>query len=180
MIPRSLSRPLAPSLAPPSAPNSGVPNRDPQDFGAIKALRAQGLDSKALRDCRLVVYNAWRSVGERPIERNPLALLDPRSISRADLIPSYPFVNEENGTKGLGVFNCVANSSHRFFYFPRMTKDEVLLLKTYDSDAADAGNFIPPMHTSFDDPATRDDAPPRTSIDARVLCIIPRQQQAKL
>lgn len=155
----------------------GQPNLDPQDFGAIKALRAQGFDSKALEACRLVVFNAWRNVGDEPVQRNPLALLDPRSISRDDLIPQYPFANADTGVKGLGVFNCLASDKHRFVFFPRMTKDEVLLLKTYDSDASP---FIPPMHTSFDDPSTPDDAPPRTSIDARILCIIPRGQPAKL
>eukprot|EP00811_Abedinium_folium_P012086 NODE_21200_length_764_cov_5.012559.p5 GENE.NODE_21200_length_764_cov_5.012559~~NODE_21200_length_764_cov_5.012559.p5 ORF type:complete len:62 (-),score=23.98 NODE_21200_length_764_cov_5.012559:337-522(-) len=60
---------------------------------------------------------------------------------------------------------------------PEMTKDEVLVIKTYDSEMHP---FIPTLHTAFDDPKTPQDAPERTSIDARVLCIFPKPQAARL
>ena len=54
---------------------------------------------------------------------------------------------------------------HRWFYFPRMRRDEALVFKVYDSEKDGRARFTP--HTSFDDPGTPAGAPPRQSIEAR-------------
>ena len=59
------------------------------------------------------------------------------------------------------------NPKHRWFYFPRMRRDEALVFKVYDSSKDGRARFTP--HTSFDDPATPPGAPPRQSIEARAL-----------
>jgi hypothetical protein len=56
---------------------------------------------------------------------------------------------------------------HRWFYFPKMTADEALLLKCYDSATDGRARFAP--HTAFVDPTTPEDAPPRESIELRAL-----------
>ena len=56
---------------------------------------------------------------------------------------------------------------HRWFYFPRMRRDEALVFKVYDSETDGRARFTP--HTSFDDPGTPPGAPPRQSIEARAL-----------
>ena len=58
-------------------------------------------------------------------------------------------------------------TAHRWFYFPRMRRDEALVFKVYDSLQDGRARFIP--HTSFDDPNSPPDAPPRQSIEARAL-----------
>jgi hypothetical protein len=47
-----------------------------------------------------------------------------------------------------------------------MRRDELLLFRGYDSDAA-RGRRVP--HTAFDDPTAGDDAPARESIDIRCV-----------
>jgi hypothetical protein len=58
-------------------------------------------------------------------------------------------------------------TAHRWFYFPRMRRDEALVFKVYDSLQDGRARFTP--HTSFDDPDSPPDAPPRQSIEARAL-----------
>ena len=54
-------------------------------------------------------------------------------------------------------------------YFPAMTRDEVLLIKTFDSRDDGRARFTP--HGSFADPATPAGAPPRESIETRILAL---------
>ena len=49
-----------------------------------------------------------------------------------------------------------------------MRTDEVLIIKQLDSDATRA---VYTPHTSFDDPTSPPDAPPRRSIETRVMCV---------
>jgi hypothetical protein len=46
-----------------------------------------------------------------------------------------------------------------------MAPDEALLIKTYDSATDGRARFT--IHTSFEDPSSATDAPPRESIETR-------------
>jgi hypothetical protein len=59
------------------------------------------------------------------------------------------------------------NPDHRWFYFPEMTRDEALVFKVYDSAKDGRARFTP--HTSFSDPTSAADAPPRQSIEVRTF-----------
>jgi hypothetical protein len=59
------------------------------------------------------------------------------------------------------------NPQHRWFYFPRMKRDEAVVFKVYDSLTDGRARFTP--HTAFDDPTTPPGAPPRQSIEARAF-----------
>ncbi|MEX3896839.1 CmcJ/NvfI family oxidoreductase [Paraburkholderia sp. BR10954] len=59
------------------------------------------------------------------------------------------------------------NPRHRWYYFPLMSPDEVLLLKIYDSAGDDVARLT--AHTAFDDPSSPLDAQPRRSIELRAL-----------
>ena len=61
----------------------------------------------------------------------------------------------------------VHRTRHRWFYFPRLTPDEVVLLKIYDSQATGTARLS--AHTAFEDPTTPEGAPPRQSIEARTI-----------
>ena len=61
-------------------------------------------------------------------------------------------------------------SSQRWYYAPRMTPDEVLLIKGWDS--LDDGRARHTPHGAFNVPETGDDAPPRESIEVRSLVIV--------
>ena len=59
------------------------------------------------------------------------------------------------------------NPGQRWYYFPKMTADEVVLIRCFDSAREGAARFS--AHGAFDDPTTPPDAPPRESIETRAL-----------
>jgi hypothetical protein len=63
------------------------------------------------------------------------------------------------------------NPKHRWYYFPRMERNEMILLKGYDSKDDGRARFT--AHTSFDDPNSPPNAAPRESIEVRALVFGP-------
>jgi hypothetical protein len=111
---------------------------------------------------RCAIINLWRPIGS-PVMTSPLALCDARSIAPNDVVATQ-FVNA--GRVGeVALFR--ANRDHRWFYFPQMTPDEVILIKIYDS--LEDGTARLSAHTAFDDPTSPAGAPPRRSIELRAL-----------
>ena len=56
---------------------------------------------------------------------------------------------------------------HRWHYFPGMTADQALLLKTYDSETDGRCRLM--GHSAFEDPLTQPNAQPRESIEVRTM-----------
>jgi hypothetical protein len=65
------------------------------------------------------------------------------------------------------------NPNHRWFYSPRLEKNEVILLKCYDSKEDSRARFT--AHTAFEDPTSPPDPAPRESIEVRALVFWPDQ-----
>jgi len=119
-------------------------------------------EADALLQHRVAIIQVWRAI-DQPIARDPLAVVDARSVAPADLIRS-----ERRYTHRVGeIFRVSHNPAHDWYYFPRMRRDEALVFKVYDSAADGRARFTP--HTSFRDPTTAPDAPPRRSIEVRTL-----------
>jgi hypothetical protein len=118
-------------------------------------------EADALLKNRFAVINVWRPI-RGPVEEAPLAVCDARSIERQDFVKHELRYRDRTGE----VFSLAFNPNHRWFYFPRMQKEEALLLKCFDSDAARA-RFS--AHSAFADPTSPPDAAPRESIEARTL-----------
>ena len=119
-------------------------------------------EAEQLLQHRFAIIQVWRAI-DRPIQSHPLALADARSVSSDDLLAAerrYP--NRVGET-----YQLKYSAAHRWFYFPRMRRDEALVFKVYDSECDGRARFTP--HTSFDDPTSPADAPPRQSIEARTL-----------
>jgi hypothetical protein len=111
---------------------------------------------------RVQVINLWRPI-RGPLLDSPLAMCDAQTLAPDDLIASdliYPGRNGET-------YSVKFNAGHRWLYFPKMSADEALLLKCYDSATDGRARFAP--HTAFIDPTTPADAPPRESIEVRTL-----------
>jgi hypothetical protein len=111
---------------------------------------------------RFAIIQVWRAIN-RPIQTNPLAIADARSLAPGDLIAAerrYP--NRVGET-----YRISYNAAHRWFYFPAMRRDEALVFKVFDSARDGRARFT--AHTSFNDPNTAPDAPARQSIETRTL-----------
>ncbi len=118
-------------------------------------------DADELLKLRFAVINVWRPI-RGPVEETPLAVCDARTIAPADLVTHDLIYRDRVGE----VYSLAHNPAHRWFYFPRMQRDEVMLIKCYDSDASRA-RFT--AHSAFDDPTTVANAAPRESIEVRTL-----------
>jgi len=111
---------------------------------------------------RVQVINLWRPI-RGPLQDSPLAVCDATSISLDDLVPSdlvYPHRVGET-------YSVTYNPAHRWYYVPGMQHDEALLLKCSDTATNVPARFTP--HSAFIDPTASADAPPRESIETRIL-----------
>jgi hypothetical protein len=119
-------------------------------------------EAEELLKRRFAIIQVWRAIN-RPIEANPLAVADAKSVAFEDfLLAERRYPNRVGQT-----YRLMYNPNHRWFYFPRMQRDEALVFKVFDSEKDGRARFTP--HTSFEDPASPPDAAPRQSIEARAL-----------
>ncbi len=111
---------------------------------------------------RFAEINVWRAI-RGPIESSPLALCDARSLDAEDVVPIDLVYRDRVGE----ILGFLYNPQHRWYYFPRMTPNEAILLKCYDSKDDGRARFT--AHTSFEDPNSPPNAAPRESIEVRAL-----------
>lgn len=115
-----------------------------------------------LKPRRFAIVNAWRPIGE-PVVDHPLVLCDARTVGEDALVPM-----ERRGEDRTGELQVALHEpGQRWYYYPRMHRDEVLLFKTYDSALDGRARFTP--HSSCKDPRAPGDAPPRESLETRCL-----------
>ena len=117
-------------------------------------------EAEALLRRRFAIVNVWRSI-RGPVANAPLALCDASSVAPEDLVSVERRAKDRIGE----IQQALHNPAHRWYYFPEMRPDEVLLIKTYDSETDGRARFT--IHTAFDDPSAAPDAPARESIETR-------------
>ena len=109
-------------------------------------------------------YNTWQPFDHR-VEQNPLAMVDVRSLAPDDIV-AYRYTGYD-GEGGL-VAAPVYNPDHRWWYYPDMTPDEVLITKQLDARPGRASQC---PHTSFVDETRPADTLPRRSVEVRILAV---------
>ena len=112
---------------------------------------------------RFAEYNVWRSIAPEPVEMTPLGLVDSESLAPRDLAICDIVYADRTGEIYQGVYN----ADHRWFYFPKMTREEAIMIKCYDSLKDGRARFS--LHSAFDDPNTPANPKPRQSIEARAF-----------
>jgi hypothetical protein len=122
---------------------------------------------------RLALINAWRPI-IGPAQDFPLALCDVRSVKVNDLVQTdiHHFgESDPNMPRHSGQIYSLRHSlSHKWYYFSDMQPDEVLLLRNWDSTAADKKIGYTP-HTGFKNNLAPEDTRPRESIEIRTLVV---------
>ena len=119
-------------------------------------------EAEELLSRRFAIVQVWRPI-RHPVESFPLAMCDARSIAPDDLI-----VTERRHPDRIGQTYAVRYSAaHRWFWFPRMQRDEAIVFKVYDSMKDGRARWS--AHTAFDDPSAPPQARPRESIEVRTL-----------
>ena len=112
---------------------------------------------------RFVEINVWRNISHDPVEMSPLGFVDAESIAPRDLAVCDLIYADRTGEIYIGVYN----ADHRWYYFPRMTREEAVLIKCYDSMKDGRARFS--LHSAFDDPTSPANPKPRESIETRTF-----------
>jgi hypothetical protein len=111
---------------------------------------------------RFAMINVWRPI-VGPVLDTPLALCDARTIAPSDFVATDLKYPDRTGE----IYSVTFSPSQRWYYFPRMQRDEAVLIKCYDSARDGRARFT--AHGAFDDPTTPANALPRESIEVRTL-----------
>jgi hypothetical protein len=130
--------------------------------GPQRVRDLMGAEADELLKHRFIEINVWRPI-RGPVEETPLAVCDAQSMKLEDFVAMDLKYRDRTGE----VYSIAYRATHRWYYFPKMQRNEVLLLKCYDS--ADDGRARFTAHTGFEDPTSPPDAAPRESIEARML-----------
>lgn len=143
---------------------AAVIHNDYTDASATKRLLdlLPGDEAERRLAGRFAIINVWRSV-TGPVINSPLALCDFSSAEPHDFVAS-----ERRAKERIGELELVThNPAHRWYYYPMQQFDEALLLKTFDSAVDGRARRV--AHTAFANPLADADAPPRESIESRLL-----------
>lgn len=145
-----------------------------------RALLDESVVAHALNGGRFAIMNVWRNIMPEPVATHPLALCDAQSIGIQDLVVFEIHYKDRVGENYFAKYA----PSHQWFYYPAMTRDEALVLETWDSvgglassggKQADSGSPDSPstfsFHSAYEDPATPDDSPDRWSIEVRCIAL---------
>lgn len=148
--------------------------------GRLAAAMYEKLFPGSPKYSRFIASSLWRPFSQPPQDW-PLALCDGTSVGEdegvanvlvrlavlpdPDNIPAH--CEDEDKLPAASVF--YFNPRHRWWYFPDMTRDEVLLVKFHDSDHSKAWRS---PHTAFRDPRVQS-AAPRESIEFRTIAYYP-------
>ena len=130
--------------------------------GPLRVRQLLPDEADSLLKRRVAFYNVWKPLRRR-VEEKPLAMCDVTSSSQADFITMALRYRDRDGE----IFVLRHAPQHHWWYFPGMTPEQALLLKTYDSESDGRARFV--GHSAFDDPNTPPDAPARESIELRTI-----------
>jgi len=129
---------------------------------------------------RFAIINVWRNITDNPVQTSPLALCDAASVRPENLVVFEIHYHDRIGE------NYFAKHAdyHQWYFYPELTRDEVLLIKQWDSfgelarsNGTNPDSAAPDMpctfsfHSAFEDPTTPESAPERWSIEVRCVAL---------
>lgn len=143
---------------------SAVIHNDYTSWSAQKRLREVLAErsTTTTTNTRFAIINVWRPL-TAVVKNWPLAVCDSTSLSIDRDLVSVPRVSKD-GRKG-EISMAYYHLDHRWYYFPNMTPNEILLIKTFDSN--DQVNQYT-IHTSMELPGV-DPSVVRESMESRAI-----------
>jgi len=114
---------------------------------------------------RILQVNVWRPI-TGPVESSPLALADASSLAEEELVATDQVFPDRVGE----IYQVAHGPTQRWYYASEMGRDEVILIKGWDSIQDGRALFTP--HGAFELPESKPDAAPRESIEVRTFVVI--------
>ena len=131
------------------------------ESGPVRVKQLLGDEADELLSKRVAFINVWKPV-RGVVKERPLAMCDIKSAPKEDFFKLYLRYRERTGEN----YVMRHQDAHKWWYFPEITPEQVILLKTYDSEGP--ARFV--GHSAFEDPTTPADAPARESVEIRTIC----------
>ena len=131
---------------------------------AADALGAEEVDRVLSSGGRIVQINVWRPI-RGPVLRTPIALADAGSVHPDQLVATDQVFPDRVGE----IYQLAHGPEQRWYWVPRMERDEVLLIKGWDSLDDGRARFTP--HGAFQIEDQDPEAPPRESIEVRTYLV---------
>lgn len=135
------------------------------------SMQRAGISPEKLAQCsRVLTLQLWRSTGERFIDY-PLALCDSSSVSRQQLLSLRveQYGGVETQFDAFGLLPPPPAEENRWYTFPAMTNDEIVVFRAFDSDRVTQKLPFWTPHCAFHD--SREDTLPRHSVEMRAICL---------
>ena len=128
------------------------------------ALNKPPLDGVDATGRRFAFVNVWRPISE--VRSPPLACCDAETVrDDRDLLTFKIYYEDRVGEN----YFARHHQAHEWYYFPRMKRNEALLIQQWDSSDKAAAKFA--LHSAFADPSSPPDAPARESIEVRLVVV---------
>jgi hypothetical protein len=128
----------------------------------VRITQLLGDEAEYLLSRRVAFLNVWEPLNV--VEERPLAMCDLQSCTDDDFFKLFLHYRDRVGEN----YVMSSNQEHKWWYFPKMTPQQAILLKTVDSKMDGRARFV--GHTAFEDPTSRADAPMRESVEIRTIC----------
>ena len=132
------------------------------ESGPLRVRQLLGDDAEDLLSRRVTFLNVWKPI-HRVVEERPLAMCDVTSTRPEDFFKLHLRYRDRNGEN----YVMRHSAAHKWWYFPKMTPEQIILLKTYDSETDGRARFV--GHSAFEDPTSAPDAPVRESVEIRTI-----------
>mmetsp|Transcript_42301 Transcript_42301/g.109076 ORF Transcript_42301/g.109076 Transcript_42301/m.109076 type:complete len:226 (-) Transcript_42301:46-723(-) len=120
-------------------------------------------------DCRgMMALNFWRPVLPMcgPVSKTPLAVCDPRTVKMEDIVATSIRWDEMPHHR---MMTLAHDPEQRWYYYPDMTTDEVLIFKSFQHFKTQSGPELNTcFHTAFEVPNAPLGSEPRQSAEYRV------------
>ena len=150
------------------APPATFPHLDFSRQSLHPFLQISGMQEVRAAYPRVKIFNVWRSITEPP--QNPaLALCDQQTVDESDWVIGRTL--GEGDVDDVEYVTLGFNPNQRWYFFPDLMLDEVLVFKSGDSDSeALMGCF----HTALSRRDLNGGGIPRASIEMRVAAFFPK------
>ena len=132
------------------------------ESGPVRGQQRMGTEAEDLLSRRVAFFNVWKPIRQN-VEERPLAMCDVTSSPSEDFFKLHLRYRDRNGEN----YVMRHSSQHKWWYFPHMTPEQVILLKTFDSATDGRARFV--GHSAFEDPNTKPNAPFRESVEIRTI-----------
>ncbi|KIV78638.1 hypothetical protein PV11_06271 [Exophiala sideris] len=132
------------------------------ESGPVRVRQLMKDEADELLSRRVAFFNVWKPL-HHTVQERPLAMCDVSSAPMDDFFKLYLNYRDRVGENYVMRYS----PNHKWWYFPKMTPSDVIILKTYDSETDGRARFV--GHSAFEDPNSPPDAPLRESIEIRTI-----------